>query len=507
MIASPSPVVDDVLAPQPGPESVTPSPAATGRPVREFQAICAKHSLACGAPEDLAPFLRALSENKLLAMNFWSVVARLGDDRHALDSQSSALDSQGILAAIVQGVTGQSIAQAAAANPSQQALVDQLARMLAGEDMMPPAAEGRTDASTQTRESQKVPPGDALGEPAAPAAEAAHSAPPAGAGAAPPAGAGAGARLVLEPELRLRPGVRPPFAAPERLRIDPEDDRPVSIPLAGYAGRDDRRSPLRRISAVVLTLAIAGGAAFFLARGFAAWQQPGNAAHEGFSSVARRSTSSFTRLDTAIHAGFASARAAWSGRSAIPSGHSAIPQPQTPSPGGYDTGSSASAVPPVAIGNPLSPAILRQAPARQPQSTSTSASLPESSNRHSFARRPTRAGSSRSRAIDADTEDSALQDRARIVVPGTLMKDRLVSSRFPIVPDAANADAVSGVVTLNAVVTARGTVEHIRAIGGPAPLRRPAIDAASAWRYRPYLLHGEPVNVSTTIAVNFSGND
>ncbi len=55
-----------------------------GRPVRELEALCAKHNLARGSARDLAPFLRALDENKLLAMNFWSVVARLTDSSHGL---------------------------------------------------------------------------------------------------------------------------------------------------------------------------------------------------------------------------------------------------------------------------------------------------------------------------------------------------------------------------------------------------------------------------------------
>jgi len=87
------------------------------------------------------------------------------------------------------------------------------------------------------------------------------------------------------------------------------------------------------------------------------------------------------------------------------------------------------------------------------------------------------------------------------------MHDHLISSRFPIVPDTPNANAVRGVVTLEAVITARGTVEHIRAISGPESLRQPAIEAVSGWRYRPYLAEGTPTDVRTSIRVDFSGND
>ena len=86
------------------------------------------------------------------------------------------------------------------------------------------------------------------------------------------------------------------------------------------------------------------------------------------------------------------------------------------------------------------------------------------------------------------------------------MRNHLFASRFPIVPDAVNADALNGVVILRAVITARGTVEHAYAISGPEALRQPAIDAVSGWRYRPYMLNGSPIDVSTTIRVDFSGN-
>jgi protein TonB len=84
------------------------------------------------------------------------------------------------------------------------------------------------------------------------------------------------------------------------------------------------------------------------------------------------------------------------------------------------------------------------------------------------------------------------------------MRQNLISSRIPIAPDPA---AAHGIVVLQAVITTRGTVEHLRAIQGDPTLRRAAIDAASTWRYRPYLLNGTPVDVSTTISVDFSGND
>ena len=49
-----------------------------------------------------------------------------------------------------------------------------------------------------------------------------------------------------------------------------------------------------------------------------------------------------------------------------------------------------------------------------------------------------------------------------------------------------------------------GTIEKLRVVSGHPMLLRAAIDAVSQWRYRPYLLNGEPVEVETQITVNFT---
>lgn len=49
-----------------------------------------------------------------------------------------------------------------------------------------------------------------------------------------------------------------------------------------------------------------------------------------------------------------------------------------------------------------------------------------------------------------------------------------------------------------------GTIANLRVVSGPALLQKAALDAVSTWRYRPYLLNGQPVKVETTINVTFS---
>jgi protein TonB len=59
-------------------------------------------------------------------------------------------------------------------------------------------------------------------------------------------------------------------------------------------------------------------------------------------------------------------------------------------------------------------------------------------------------------------------------------------------------------VVIQATISKAGAIENLRAVSGPTMLRQPAIDAVKTWRYKPYVLDGEPVEVETTVSVNFT---
>jgi protein TonB len=59
-------------------------------------------------------------------------------------------------------------------------------------------------------------------------------------------------------------------------------------------------------------------------------------------------------------------------------------------------------------------------------------------------------------------------------------------------------------VVLHAIIDKNGNIKNLQAISGPEMLRSAAIDAVQRWRYKPYLLNGEPTEVDTTITVNFN---
>jgi protein TonB len=74
----------------------------------------------------------------------------------------------------------------------------------------------------------------------------------------------------------------------------------------------------------------------------------------------------------------------------------------------------------------------------------------------------------------------------------------------PIYPEIAKQAHIQGTVVIEATISRQGTIENLQVAEGPPMLRRAAMDAVAAARYRPFLLNGEPVEVQTSIRVIFS---
>ena len=82
----------------------------------------------------------------------------------------------------------------------------------------------------------------------------------------------------------------------------------------------------------------------------------------------------------------------------------------------------------------------------------------------------------------------------------------LIGGTAPVYPPVARAAKVQGTVILHAIISKQGTIEKVVVVSGPPLLIQAAVDAVSSWRYRPYMMNGEPVEVDTTINVNFAFN-
>ena len=80
----------------------------------------------------------------------------------------------------------------------------------------------------------------------------------------------------------------------------------------------------------------------------------------------------------------------------------------------------------------------------------------------------------------------------------------IISKPEPTYPAIARAAHVQGAVILHAVISKQGTIEHLEVVSGNGMLVNAARDAVSRWRYRPYILDGEPTEVETSITVNFT---
>jgi periplasmic protein TonB len=96
------------------------------------------------------------------------------------------------------------------------------------------------------------------------------------------------------------------------------------------------------------------------------------------------------------------------------------------------------------------------------------------------------------------------QVRKTLGISSGVMAGNLLEKSVPQYPAIAKAARIQGTVVLQATISQNGLIQNLRVISGPPMLQQAAIDAVRSWRYKPYLLNGEPVEVETTINVVFN---
>ncbi len=84
------------------------------------------------------------------------------------------------------------------------------------------------------------------------------------------------------------------------------------------------------------------------------------------------------------------------------------------------------------------------------------------------------------------------------------MAARVVAIVQPAYPKALQDAHVAGTVILRAVIARDGSVDELVPVSGPQQLWRSATDAVKHWRYQPTVINGVPVEVSTTISIDFT---
>ncbi len=93
---------------------------------------------------------------------------------------------------------------------------------------------------------------------------------------------------------------------------------------------------------------------------------------------------------------------------------------------------------------------------------------------------------------------------SRPIRTSAVMAGNLIHRVDPQYPAIAKQIHLQGAVVLNAIISREGNIERVEVASGPGVLALAARDAVRQWKYRPYLLNGDPVEVETQITVNFT---
>jgi protein TonB len=92
----------------------------------------------------------------------------------------------------------------------------------------------------------------------------------------------------------------------------------------------------------------------------------------------------------------------------------------------------------------------------------------------------------------------------RVRVSQGVSQGLLLRQVKPNYPPLARQARIQGQVVLQALISKDGSIQNLRLVSGHPMLAPAAIDAVKQWKYKPYYLNGEPVEVETTINVNFT---
>jgi periplasmic protein TonB len=96
----------------------------------------------------------------------------------------------------------------------------------------------------------------------------------------------------------------------------------------------------------------------------------------------------------------------------------------------------------------------------------------------------------------------------RVRVTQKVMELFIVKKVPPEYPKEARQKRIQGTVVLQGIISREGDVAEISVVSGDPMLTPAAIEAVKQWKYKPYLLNGQPVEVETQLQLNFtlSGN-
>jgi len=106
----------------------------------------------------------------------------------------------------------------------------------------------------------------------------------------------------------------------------------------------------------------------------------------------------------------------------------------------------------------------------------------------------------------APSADKPTPAPARIPVGGNVQPARLIFGPRPVYPPELKQQGVEGTVLIRAAISREGTTLNPRVLNAEEldpRMAQAALDCVAKWRYRPSLLNGNPVEIATTITVEF----
>ncbi len=108
-----------------------------------------------------------------------------------------------------------------------------------------------------------------------------------------------------------------------------------------------------------------------------------------------------------------------------------------------------------------------------------------------------------SAAQDTPPQGGTMHPNVVHVSPGVMQGQR-ISGEMPVYPPEAKKKKIQGTVVLEATIGKDGSVEALHVASGPKELQKSSTEAVKTWKYKPFLLNGEPVEVETQINVVYS---
>jgi TonB family protein len=492
--------------------------------VRKIRAICGMHSVQVGSRTDLPGFMQKLLEDRHLAMDFWALVGKLSNH------DGGELSDDQMLAVIVEGVTG---GELSGFDRETKRNVDDLRSMLAGVDIRNPE-ESQVEIAPFPR-GETVPQGEAewknrvIQLPLRPPDSRATFTPEE-----------ADAESAYRPTYSAPLPATPPMELDEELlrlelarlvqlyfdHVDKKKNKPEpeGLTSVGTVANPTIRRSLEDPNtekAEELNFWPGGKSRLVLEPDSFVPERselpiPVSLEDDPSPPGYRRAILALVFVVVFFEAGFF----VYQNRMPLQREISALVQ-DIREKTGMATPSNLSPLPRAPIEEDVSAAQPEQSNQSSRKSTRQRVSTPPA--HIGVSNTPRRAASSGSRAPgdnsttarNATTDRTAVQSEepsdvisltdlaGAVLVPPAVMEDNLVVSRVPAYPEAAKIDGIEGSVVIQAIISTNGTVKRAHVISGDSHLRNAALEAIYKWRYRPYLLNGRPVDVTTNITVDF----